>query len=176
MTPLTLVGGDAHCHSSIDVIESTNSHEIIGTVTQMDTRENPIHGYTIIEPDNEANSLLWVYLGSISIFGQVKTLELQGAFFQLVQDRTGGFPEVASTHLSVSRSATVSEDTINESHSYISTAARVNGGVSLGTGTFFGSSAVVNQWPRIGENCIIESAAVIPSDVTEGNHVTGEWQ
>lgn len=144
-------------------------------MAQIGTKENPVHGYPIIETDNDMNGVLWIYPRALPFDGQIKA-PLRWSFSQLVQDCRGTFQELASTHPSVSRNATVGEDTNAESRSHISTGARVNGGVSLGRGTFLGSGAVVNQGLTIGENCVIESGAVIPSDATEGTHVTGEWQ
>jgi len=206
MTPLILVGGGGHCRSCIDVIESTQSYEIVGIVEQIGTEGSPVLGYPIIGTDVALDDLVRNCSVALITVGQIKTPELRRSLFQLVQGHGGTFPVVASPHAYVSGRAKVGAGTIvmhgatinvgarvglncivNShalvehdvnigSHTHISTGARVNGGVSIGEGTFLGSGAVVNQGITIGNNCIIMSGAVIRSDVPAGTKVTGEWR
>lgn len=206
MTPLILVGGSGHCRSCIDVIESTNYHEIIGIVAQIGAEESPVVGYPAIRIDDDLDGLLRICPTALITVGQIKTPELRKHLFQLVQDLGGTFPVVTSPHAYVierakvgggtnvmhgaiinvrstigvncivNSHALVEHDVSSGSHSHVSTGVRVNGGVSIGEGTFLGSGAIVNQRLSIGDNCIIGSGAVIGSDVPEGTRVTGERQ
>ena len=51
--------------------------------------------------------------------------------------------------------ALIEHDAIIEDHCHISTDAVINGGVKIGSGTFFGSNSVSKEYIEIGENSVI---------------------
>ena len=52
MKKIILIGGGGHCHSVIDVIESTNEYQIIGIIDN-NPKKNNVLGYKCIGNDDD---------------------------------------------------------------------------------------------------------------------------
>jgi acetyltransferase-like isoleucine patch superfamily enzyme len=59
----------------------------------------------------------------------------------------------------------VEHDAIIEDHCHISTGAIVNGGVKIGSGSFFGSNAVCKEYIEIGESAVIGCGVKITKNI-----------
>lgn len=205
MTPLLLIGGGGHCRACVDVVESTDTHHIVGVVERVGGPKEAIFGYPVIGYDDALAELIHEYRAALITIGQIKSPALRMQLFDKVRDLGGTLPVVASRSATVSRHSTIGEGTVVmngatvnagaqvgfnciinsqalvehdvriESHTHISTGARINGDAAIGEGTFIGSGAIINQGLTVEAGCIIASGAVIRRDVPAGTRVIGEW-
>ena len=206
MTPILLVGGGGHCRACIDVVESTDTHRIVGIVERVGGSREAVFGYPVIGYDDALAELIQHWRVALITVGQIKSPEPRLQLFNAVRDLGGTLPVVASRSASISKHSTIGEGTVVmngatvnagariglnciinsqalvehdahiSSHTHISTGARINGGAAIGEGTFIGSGTVVNHGLSVGAGCIVASGSVIRSDVPAGTRVIGEWR
>ena len=67
----------------------------------------------------------------------------------------------------INTKALVEHDAVIEDHCHISTGAVVNGGVRIGSGSFFGSNAVCKEYIEIGESAVIGCGAIIVKNIPQ---------
>lgn len=66
----------------------------------------------------------------------------------------------------INTKALIEHDAVVEDHCHIATAAIVNGGGKIKSGTFFGSNAVTRGYVTGGEKSFINSGAKVQCDVS----------
>ena len=71
--------------------------------------------------------------------------------------------ETARSH----NKALIEHDAIIDDYCHIATGAIINGGVKIGSGTFFGSNAVCKEYIEIGENAVIGCGAKIIKNILQ---------
>ena len=188
---IILIGGGGHCKSCIDVIEQAGTFQIAGIVDVPEKLHQKILDYEIIAMDDDLPRLAEEYENFLITLGQIKSSDKRIRLFEEVKKLGGRLPVIISPLAYVSRHARLEEgtivmhhalinagarigknciinskalvehDAIIEDYSHIATAAVINGGVKLGSGTFFGSNAVTREYIEIGENSIIGCGAKI---------------
>lgn len=198
MIPLLLVGGGGHCRSAIDVIESTNSYEIIGVVERPGGPTDSILGYPVLGSDDMLSELLTRWSSVIITVGNITSPEVRIRLYESARTAGATFPVVASANAYVSKHAKIREGsmvmhgvTINANadigvncivnsqalvehdavigpHCHISTGARINGGATIGEGSFIGSGTVVYQNVSIGPNCVVPAGSIVRKDLPPG--------
>ena len=146
MRPLLLIGGGGHCRSCIDVIETTGRFEIAGIVDPDQTSEASCLGYPWLGTDDELPDLLKRYRSALITVGQVKSPAIRMGLFERLSALGAEFPVIVSPHAYVSRHAFVDR------------------------GTIVMHGAVINAGARTGENCIVNSLALIEHDASLGAH------
>ena len=197
MKPLLLIGGGGHCHSCIDVIESTEIYMIEGIV-QPKTSSKMILGYPIIGSDDDLPKLLKETKSVLITIGQIKNSKTRVRLFNLVKMLGAELPAIISpraycskhailgeasiimhgaivnagarigSNCIVNSQALVEHDVEIDDHCHISTGARVNGNVTINKGSFVGSGAVVKEGVKVGENVIIAAGQIVLQDVPNG--------
>ena len=206
MTPLLLIGGGGHCHSCIDVIESTEGYEIVGVVEHLGGPTAPVLGYPVVGSDDQLGELLTKCTTVLITVGQITSPVTRIRLYEFARSAGAIFPVIVSSYAYVSKhseiregtiimhgatvnagaeigvncivnsQALVEHDAVVGSHSHISTGARLNGGVTIGEGSFVGSGAIINQGVTVGAGCIIVSGSVIRRDVRPGAQVWSDGQ
>ena len=197
MKSLLLVGGGGHCHSCIDVIETTGIYQIKGVV-QPKLSSELILGYPIIGSDEDLPKLLEDVKSALITVGQIKDSEIRIRLFDILRQLGAELPVIISPRAYCSKHAVLGEglivmhgaiinasacignncivnsqalvehDVAIHDHCHISTGARVNGNVTIGKGSFVGSGAVVKEGIKVGENVIIGAGQVVIQDVPNG--------
>lgn len=191
---LILVGGGGHCKSCIDVIEQDGIFGIAGIIDMPDKLGSEILGYKVIGTDDDLPNLAKEYAMLVTV-GHIKSPETRINLFQQLKESGSRLPVIISPLAYVSKHAKVGEGTIVmhhavinagamvgrnciintkalvehdatvEDHCHIATCAVINGGVKVGSGTFFGSGSVSREYIKIGENVVVGCHATIKSDV-----------
>lgn len=188
---IILIGGGGHCRSCIDVIEQENIYKIAGILDMPEKVGETILGYEIIGSDNDLPKLITQFDNFHITVGQLGSPIIRMKLFELVKTLGGKFPVIVSPNAYVSQHSDIREGTIimhgaiiNVSvtigcnciinsqaliehdaligdYCHISTAGIINGGVKVGSGTFFGSGAVTKQYISIPEKSFIKANSII---------------
>ena len=137
MTPILLIGGGGHCRSVIDVIESGAQYQVAGIVQPASDGLTPIMGYPVRGDDNALPGLLGLTPYALVTIGQLRDASMRQRLFGKLLDLRAEIPVVVSPRAHVSRHA------------------------QLGRGTVVLHGALVNAAARVGENCIINSMALV---------------
>jgi sugar O-acyltransferase (sialic acid O-acetyltransferase NeuD family) len=195
MNDLLLVGGGGHCHSCIDVIETSGAYRIAGVVQPVASGKAPVAGYPVIGSDDELAVLVAKFGNALVTVGQIKSPDVRRGLYEKLRSLGAVLPVIASTRAHVSRrseiapgtivmhgavvnagarigengiinsQALVEHDAVVGAHCHISTGARVNGGTVVGDGSFIGSGAVLTNGVTVGAGCIVSAGSVVLSDV-----------
>ena len=188
---IILVGGGGHCKSCIDVIEQEDKFKIFGVVDVAEKIGKSILGYKIIGADNDIPKFVKDYRNFFITIGQLHSPDIRIKLFNTIKELGGQFPVIISPNAYVSKHSKLHEGTIvmhnaiinagavvginciiNSKaliehdaeigdHCHISTASVVNGGVKVGSGTFYGSGAVSKQYIIIPENSFIKAKTIV---------------
>ena len=146
MSSLILMGGGGHCRSAIDVIEAEGCHHIIGVLEQPSFVSSEVLGYPVLGADDDLSRFVVDGVGVLVTMGQIKTAEIRARAFIAAKIAGASQPAIVSPRAHVSRHARVS------------------------AGTIVMHGAVVNAGCEIGENCIVNSMALVEHDVAVGDH------
>ncbi len=146
MSDLILMGGGGHCRSAIDVIESEGSHQIIGVLEDPAFEGSDVMGYPILGTDDALADLMGKGVGVLVTIGQIKTSAIRERAFAAAKKVGASLPVIVSPNAYCSRQA------------------------DIGAGTMVMHGAVVNSACRVGENCIVNSMALLEHDVAIGDH------
>jgi sugar O-acyltransferase (sialic acid O-acetyltransferase NeuD family) len=146
MKALLLIGGGGHCRSCIDVIESSQ-HYVVGGVVERETQAGgTMLSYPILGNDDDLPQLLQKYPAALITVGQIKSAESRIRLFERLKFLGAELPSVISSHAHVSRHALVAAGSV----------------VMHGT--------ILNASVWVGENCIINSQALIEHDCVVEEH------
>jgi sugar O-acyltransferase (sialic acid O-acetyltransferase NeuD family) len=146
VSELILMGGGGHCRSAIDVIEAEGSHHIIGVLERPAFEGDDVMGYPILGSDDAVADLVGPGIGVLVTIGQIKTSKIRERAFAAAGKAGAFLPVIVSPHAYCSRHA------------------------DIGAGTLVMHGAVVNAACRVGENCIVNSMALLEHDVAIGDH------
>ena len=193
---IILIGGGGHCKSCIDVIEQAGIFDIAGIVDMPEKCGQIVLGYPVIGTDADLPVLVKTYKNVLISLGQVKSPTRRIELFNYLKQLNARFPVIQSPLAYVSPHAQIAEGTIVMHHALINVGARVgrnciintkalvehdaviedychistggiiNGGVRIGSGTFFGSNAVCKEYIEIGENAVIGCGATIVKNIS----------
>jgi len=195
---IILIGGGGHCRSCIDVIEQEGRFTIAGIVDVLEKKQNTVLGYSVIGADDNLAELIKISPNVLITLGQIKSPTRRIELFKQLKQMNACFPVIKSPLAYVSPHAQVAEGTIVmhhalinaganvgknciintkalvehdaaiKDHCHIATGAVVNGGVKIGTGTFFGSNSMSRECIEIGENCIIGGGGGVMQNLSAG--------
>lgn len=184
---LILIGGGGHCRSCIDVIESEARYSIHGVLDSSASIGEQVLGYPILGDDNDIAHYVRQGYSFLITVGHVGNAYLRKKLYRLVMREKGSLATVVSPRAYIAKNVTISKGTIvmhdvlintgafigdnciiNSkaliehdckvlSHCHISTAAVVNGGVTVGQETFFGSNASSKQGITINKGTFIKA-------------------
>lgn len=140
MKPLLLIGGGGHCRSCIEVIESSHQYVVAGVVDHDAQLGGTVLSYPRLGIDDDLPQLLKKFPAALITLGQIKSAESRIRLFEHLKTLGAELPCVISSHAHVSRHALVAPGSV------------VMHGV------------IVNASASVGENCIINSQALIEHD------------
>jgi sugar O-acyltransferase (sialic acid O-acetyltransferase NeuD family) len=193
---IIIVGAGGHCHSCIDVIDSTQKYLIKGIVGLESEYGKTILGYKVTLNDNDLIlkkynhlkvfvSLGWIKDPSLKIlmFARLKLLNFElpsiiSNCAYVSQDSKIGAGTIVMHKALVNAGANIGENCIvntgaiiehNTSvmdHCHISTGAILNGNVNVGAKVFVGSGAIIKNGVSIGENCFIGMGVKVFNDIS----------
>ena len=143
---LYLLGAGGHCRSVIDVIESLGHHSIEGIIGQVDEVGKKIMGYAVCGSDADLEKFVSNGNSAFVTVGHIKSADLRKKLFNQLLDLRVEIPVVVSPQ------------------AYLSAHSDVRAGTILMHGS------VVNSCAEIGNNCIINSMALVEHDVKVGDH------
>ena len=146
MTDLILMGGGGHCRSAIDVIEAEGSHRIAGVLEDPAFEGSNVMGYPILGTDDALEDLVGRGVGVLVTIGQIKTSKIRERAFAAAKKAGASLPVIVSPRAYCSRHA------------------------KIGAGTMVMHGVVVNAACLVGENCIVNSMALLEHDVSIGDH------
>ena len=205
MRGLVLIGGGGHCKAAIDVIEEADI-EIAGVLDLPEGRCVEVLGYPVLGGDDALPALVAKGHEVLVTIGQIKSSFPRSRAFRAAQVAGARLPSVFSPRAHVSRHATIGDGTlvmhgavVNAAahvgrnvivnsmaliehdvkvadHCHIATGARVNGGVTIGEGSFIGSGAVLKNGILIGAGSIIGAGTVVRRDLPDGSFVSPTHQ
>lgn len=189
--PIILIGAGGHCISCIDVIESTEKYNIIGILDHPEKRGTKVLEYPIIGSDDDIPELIKSCKNFLITVGQIKSPKIRQNIYKIVKESGGLLPVVISPSAYVSQHSRIEEGTIVMHHvminaaasagicciinskalieheasigdfCHISTAACINGQVTVGANTFIGSNTVVGNNLTVSENVIIAAGSQV---------------
>jgi sugar O-acyltransferase (sialic acid O-acetyltransferase NeuD family) len=189
---IILIGGGGHCRACIDVIEQEGRFTIEGIVDVPEKIQHKVLGYPVIGSDSDLAELIKSCPNVLLTLGQIKSPSRRMELFYDLMTMGARYPVIKSPLAYVSRHALVAEgtiimhhavinagatvgrnciintkaliehDAVIEDHCHISTGAVVNGGVTTGSGSFFGSGAIAAEYTSIPSNSYIKANSLIP--------------
>ena len=161
---IILIGGGGHCHSCIDVIESSGAFKIAGIVEQPGkNKENSILGYPIIGYDNDLETLRKHFDYALVIIGQIGSGIVREKLFNFLKELNFVLPVIISPLAHVSKHATIGEGTI-VMHQVV-----VNACAHIGNNCILNTKCLIEHDAKVGDNTHISTAAVLNGDSTIGS-------
>ncbi|MDG2461184.1 MAG: NeuD/PglB/VioB family sugar acetyltransferase [Luminiphilus sp.] len=146
MSELILMGGGGHCRSAIDVIEVEGIHRIIGVLEDQSFEASEVMGYPVLGTDENLPHLMGNGIAVMVTVGQIKTSQVRERAFAAAKKAGASQPVIVSPKAYCSRHA------------------------HIGDGTMVMHGAVINTGCEIGQNCIVNSMALLEHDVSVGDH------
>ncbi len=144
---ILLIGGGGHCRSCMDVIEQEGRFHIAGIVERSDVEEkNRILGYSILGSDDDLPVLRRKYDHALVTVGQIDSPHTRIRLFEYLLRLGYELPVIVSPL------------------AYISPHA------NIGRGTIVMHNALVNAGAWVGQNCILNTKALIEHDVRIDDH------
>ena len=144
---IILAGGGGHCKSCIDVIETMGKYEIYGIIDIAEKVGHKVLNYKVIGTDADIPRYAEQGFSFLITAGHVKENFLRKKLFQIISSVNGKL------------------ETIKANAAYVSRYAEI------GRGTIIMHNAIVNAKVKIGDNCIINSGALLEHDTVIANHV-----
>lgn len=161
---IILVGGGGHCHSCIDVIESSGFFKIAGIVEQPGkNKDNSILGYPIIGYDNELATLTKHFDYALVTVGQIGPGIVRQKLFKYLKELNFILPVIISPLAYISKHAAIGEGTI-VMHQVI-----VNAGAHIGNNCILNTKCLIEHDAVVGDYTHISTAAVLNGNSTIGS-------
>lgn len=143
---IVILGAGGHARSAIDVIESEGRFAIAGFLSPQPPVSGDVLGYKWLGTDDALGSLLPQFPHVAIGVGQIPRPDLRIKLFQMALSLGAELPVIVSPHSVVSRHT------------------------RLGRGTIIMHGAVINAGAVVGQNCIINTMALVEHDAQIGDH------
>jgi sugar O-acyltransferase (sialic acid O-acetyltransferase NeuD family) len=144
--PIILIGAGGHAASCIDVLLAEGKYEIAGLIGLADEIGSSELGIPVIGTDDDLPQIRKTISHAHIALGQILSSEPREASFKQLQEFGFELPSIKSPTAIISP----------ESH--------------IGAGTIVMHGALVNRFASIGDNCIINSMALIEHGTVIGSH------
>ena len=143
---LILIGAGGHARSCIDVIEQQGQYQIAGLIGMPDEVLTKHLGYVIIGTDSNLPELAKNYRYALITIGQIQNAEHRIRLYHQAIQFGFQLPIIIAPTAHVSRHAV------------------------LGAGTIVMHGAIVNAGAKVGNNCIINTLALLEHDTIVEDH------
>lgn len=161
---LAVVGAGGHCTSLIDVIECIEIFELKGIIAKEIKVGNHINGYPVIGEDKDFQRFQELGFAFAIGIGQIKSHFVRKRIFDQLVNLTALLPNIISPYARVSpRSQMGIGNSIM--HNVV-----INANVSVGDNCIINSKALVEHDAIIGSNTHISTGAIINGDVKVGDN------
>lgn len=161
---LTIIGAGGHCTSLIDVIECIETFELKGIIAQDVEVGNFTNGYAVIGNDKDFKRFHELGFAFVIGIGQIKSHSVRKRIFDQLVNLNARLPNIISPHARVSPKSQIG---IGNSilHDVV-----INANVSIGDNCIINSKALVEHDTIIGSNTHISTGAIINGDVKVGDN------
>lgn len=160
---LILIGAGGHANSCIDVIEKQNKFKIKGLIGLKSEVGQRCLGYEVIGDDDYLTSLAQKQAYALVCLGQIKSPETRKKSFLKLKELSFDLPSIVSPYAYVSNHAQVGNGTI------IMHGAIINAGVVIGENCIINSRALIEHDTIVGDNCHISTGSIINGGVIVGD-------
>ncbi len=143
---LAVIGAGGHCTSLIDVIECIETFELKGIIAKEIKVGNDTNGYPVIGEDKDFQRFHELGFAFAIGIGQIKSHFLRKRIFDQLVNFSALLPNIVSPY------------------------ARVSPRSQMGIGNSIMHDVVINANVLIGDNCIINSKALIEHDAIIGSN------
>jgi sugar O-acyltransferase (sialic acid O-acetyltransferase NeuD family) len=143
---LTIIGAGGHCTSLIDVIECIETFELKGIIAEGVEVGKNTNGYPVIGNDKDFKRFQELGFAFAIGIGQIKSHFLRKSIFDQLVNITALLPNIISPY------------------------ARVSPRSQLGIGNSIMHDVVINANVSVGDNCIINSKALVEHDAIIGSN------
>jgi sugar O-acyltransferase (sialic acid O-acetyltransferase NeuD family) len=141
-----LLGAGSHAVSVIDLLESAGGYDIQGLLDNRLAAGENFHGYQVVGPFDSLSAHIASDTGVLVSVGQIGSPGIRAELYGRLVESGAKILTPVSPHAYASPRAT------------------------LGAGTAVFHGAVVNANAIVGDNCIINSMALVEHDATIGHH------
>lgn len=161
---IILIGGGGHCKSCIDIIESSNSFNIIGIIDNKKNNETVL-GYKIIGNDDDIIKFINKKRNFIITIGQITSSQTRRNIFNFLKNNNAILPVIISNNAYTSKYSEIDIGTIVMNRAFI------NSDVKIGENCIINSGAIIEHDVKIGNNCHISTSCVINGNCKIGNNI-----
>lgn len=165
MDKLVLIGGGGHCHSCIEVIESTGRYTIHGILDKPSMKGASIMRYPVIGTDNDIPALANEGCKFLITVGQLKSSDVRRKIAELLAPYINQLETVIASSAIVSRHSRIGRGTVIMHH------AMINAGAVIGENNIINSAALIEHDSSTGDFCHVSTQAVMNGDCKLGNDV-----
>ncbi len=162
---IILLGGGGHCHSCIDVIESSGAFKISGIVEQSGKgKSGSTMGYPIIGYDDELSIIRKHIDYALITVGQIGSGIIRQKLFDRLKNLSFILPAIISPLSHISKHAIIGEGTI------VMHQAIVNAGAHIGKNCILNTKCLIEHDAVVGDSTHISTSAVVNGNVIIGSH------
>ena len=161
---ILLVGGGGHCRSCIDVIERLGTFRIAGIVERnAETACGDVLGYPVVGSDDELSALRERADAALVTVGQIHDCIPRLTLFRRLRDQGFALPVIVSPYAVVSPHSRLGAGTV------VMHGAVVNAGAVVGENCILNTKALVEHDARIGAHCHISTGAIVNGNASVGD-------
>lgn len=159
---LLLIGAGGHARACIDVIESHGGFRVGGLIGTPSEVGIDVLGYQVIGTDDDLPALSADFGHALVSVGQIKSATLRRSLFERLQQAGFRAPQITSQRATISRHAFIGAGTI------VMHGAVIGAGVTVGNNCIINSMALVEHDSHVGDHCHVATSAVLNSGVVVG--------
>ena len=161
---IIIIGSGGHAKSVIDVIESTNSWEIVGLIGLQSDLNKKVLGYEVVGTDDELKSFRKICKNCFIAIGQIKSSDKRFNIAEKLSKLDFQLPNIISSSAIISKHAKIQYGT------FIGHGAIINANVIIGKNCIINSKTLLEHDTEIGDFCHISTGTLINGGVKIGNH------
>jgi sugar O-acyltransferase (sialic acid O-acetyltransferase NeuD family) len=160
---ILVVGAGGHAVSCIDVIEKAGIFRVVGLVASAEEVGAVVCGYDVLMTDDDLDaSIAGITPAALVAVGQIKTAGVRIRLFNRLRQLGFALPVIISPNASISERTTLGAGTI-AMHGCV-----INAGVDIGENCIINSCALIEHGARIGAHCHVATRAIVNGDATIG--------
>lgn len=159
---LVLIGAGGHSRSCIDVIEQEGKYRIAGLVGIKGEVRSRIFGYEVLTTDDGLGELAKQIPNALVSLGQIQSAQPRIRLYEQALEAGFTFPFIIAPTAYISPHATIGAGTI-VMHGTI-----VNSGVLIGNNCILNSRALIEHGTQVADHCHISTGAILNGDTSIG--------
>lgn len=160
---LILFGAGGHARSCIDVIQRAGEFKIVGIVGLPEEVGTRVLGIDVIGTDGDLENFARQFQFAFIGIGQIKISQNRINLFTKLKSKGFTLPLVISPESYVSPHSKLGEGSI------VMHGAIINAGVTVGNNCIINSKALLEHDSRIGDHCHISTGAILNGNTSVGS-------